>query len=135
MRTLLGALLAIMLLVGAGYFLANHLANDEEGAVASTEFSKLVVALREGRNRLEVYNLKGEVTTVSDTSGGWGDFLRGEIRAKQPFTVSYFVDLSNMTLDDYIWDEQTRTLIVRAPNVVADPPNIDESRQIGRAHV
>ena len=88
------------------------------------------MALRENRNRLEVYRLSGNVTTKRETRGGLGDILKGEMTAKQPWSVSYFLNMRDLSLDDYIWDERTRTLLVRAPAVAADAPNIDESRQI-----
>ena len=49
----------------------------------------------------------------------WGKILRGEMKVKQPWSVEYNVDMGDLTLDDYIWDEGTRTLIVRAPPVRA----------------
>lgn len=129
-RSLLGILVAIALLVGAGFFLARYIEWQEQNEVNQTELDKIVVALRETRNRLEVYRLSGTVTTKRETRGGIGDILEGEMTAKQPWSVPYFTNMRDISLDDYIWDERTRTLLVRAPAVTADAPNIDESRQI-----
>lgn len=130
LRTLVGTLLAAAVLIGAGYLLARYFDRQERQEVASTDLDKLVVALRENRNRLEVYRLAGTVTTKRETRGGIGDILRGEMSVRQPWSVAYFLDMGELGLDDYVWDERTRTLLVRAPPVAPDPPNIDESRQV-----
>jgi hypothetical protein len=130
LRTLVGALLLAAVLIGAGYLLARYFDRQEQQEVASSEIDKLVVALRENRNRLEVYRLSGTVTTKRETTGGIGGILKGELTVKQPWSVSYFVDMGQLTLDDYAWDEATRTLLVRSPRAVPAAPNIDESRQI-----
>ena len=123
-------LLAAAFLIGTGYFLARYYDRQEQQEVASSAIDRLVVALRENRNRLEVYRISGTVTTKRGTTGGLGDILNGELTARQPWSVSYFVDMGDLTLDDYAWDEATRTLLVRAPATAADTPNIDESRQL-----
>ena len=129
-KQLLWGLLAIALLVGAGYFLARHEDRQEQQEVERSSIDQLVVALRENRNRLEVHRLSGTVTTNREVRGGIGDILKGELTVRQPWSVSYFTNMAELGLDDYAWDEATRTLTVRAPLVRPDPPNIDESRQI-----
>ena len=129
-RSLLGTLVAIALLIGAGYLLARYLDRQEQAEVNATELDRIVVALRETRNRLEVYRISGTVTTKSEVRGGLGDILKGDMTAKQPWSTPYFLNMRDLSLDDYIWDSRTRTLLVRAPAVAADAPNIDESRQI-----
>lgn len=129
-RSLLGTLVAVALLIGAGYLLARYFDRQEQDEVNATELDRIVVALRETRNRLEVYRIGGDVTTKRETRGGPGGILKGGMVAKQPWTTSYFINMRDLSLDDYIWDERTRTLLVRAPAVAADAPNVDESRQI-----
>lgn len=129
-RSLLGTLLAIALLVAAGYLLARYFDRQEQNEVNATELDRIVVALRETRNRLEVYRISGDVTTKRETRGGPGGVLKGQMTAKQPWSTSYYVNMRNLSLNDYIWDERTRTLLVRAPAVTVDAPNVDESRQI-----
>lgn len=123
-------LLIIAVLVGAGYLLARYVDRKEQQAVEQSSIDTLVVALRENRNRLQVFRLSGTVTTRRETRGGPGGILRGELAIRQPWSVAYFTDMGALGLDDYIWDERTRTLIVRAPAVVPEVPNIDESRQV-----
>lgn len=130
LRALFWGLVAIAVLVGLGYYLARYQDRLEQQQVDESDVDKLVVALRENRNRLEVYRLSGQVTTSRETRGGIGDLLKGEMMARQPWTVAYFVNMEDVGLDDYIWDERTRTLLVRAPAVTPDAPNIDESRQV-----
>jgi hypothetical protein len=129
-KPLILGLLAIALLVGAGYFLARHQDRQEQQEVERSSIDQLVVALRQNRNRLEVHRLSGTVTTNREVRGGIGDILRGELTVRQPWSVSYFTNMAELGLDDYAWDEATRTLTVRAPPVRPDPPNIDESRQV-----
>lgn len=127
---LLSTILVVILLVGAGFFLAKHLERQEQREVASTELNEIVVTLRENRDRLQVQHLEGSVSTIANTLGGWGKILHGQMKVKQPWSVDYFVDMGELGLDDYIWDEATRTLIVRAPSVTPAAPNIDETRQV-----
>lgn len=129
-RTLLSTMIAVFFLVGAGYLLAKYHDGQEQREVASAEFNDIVVALRENRNRVEVYHMRGTVTTKTSTFGGWGEILHGQMTVKQRWSVAYFANMSDLTLKDYIWDAATRTLIVRAPAVAPDAPNIDESRQV-----
>lgn len=129
LSTLLRALLVIAILVGAGYYYARHEDRKEQEKVEESDLDRLVVALRENRNRLQVYRLSGQVTTKRETRGGPGGILKGEMTARQPWSVAYFINMGDLSLDDYVWDEATRTLIVRAPAVTPEAPNIDESRQ------
>ena len=124
------SLLLIVVLIGAGYLLARYYDRQEQQEVAASDLDQLVVALRENRNRLEVYRLSGKVITKRETRGGPGDILKGEMTVRQPWSVSYFVNMGDLGLDDYVWDERTRTLLVRAPAVRPEVPNIDESRQV-----
>ncbi len=118
------------ILVGLGYYLARYVDRQEQQEVAESDIDKLVVALRENRNQLQVYRIGGSVTTKRQARGGIGDILKGEITVRQPWSVDYVVDMGAIGLDDYIWDERTRTLVVRAPPVRPEAPNIDESRQV-----
>jgi hypothetical protein len=130
LTALVKTLLAAAILIAAGYGLARYFDRQEQKEVATTSIDRLVVALRDNRNRLEVYRMAGSVTTRRSTTGGPGGILTGQITVKQPWVLSYFVDMGDIGLDDYIWDERTRTLLVRAPSARPDDPNIDESRQV-----
>ena len=127
---ILGVILLIIVLVGAGYLLARYQDRQEQQEVATSSLDTIVTALRENRNRLEVRRLSGTVTTKREVRGGIGDILTGEMTVRQPWSVTYFVDMSRLSLDDYGWDEGSRTLTVRAPAATPDVPNIDEARQV-----
>ncbi len=130
MKTIFRSVIGIIILSAAGYFALQHWNGREQREASASEFDSLVVTLRENRNRLEVHRLSGTVITDRTTSGGWGNILSGRMKVKQPWSVSYFADMSDMTLDDYIWDADTRTLLVRAPAAEPEVPNIDESKAI-----
>lgn len=130
LAALVKTLLAAALLIGAGYLLARYLDRKEREEVRASSIDQLVVALRENRNRLQVYRLSGTVTTKRQTTGGIGNILNGQITVRQPWSAAYFIDMGTIGLDDYVWDERTRTLLVRAPAVRRETPNIDESRQV-----
>ncbi len=123
-------ILLVIGLIGAGYLIARYVDRKEQQEVGKSDLNEIVVALREQRNRLEVYRISGSVTTAARATGGPADILKGTMKVRQPWSVAYFGDMGDLSLNDYIWDEPTRTLIVRAPSVRPDPPNIDESRQI-----
>lgn len=129
-KPLIWGLLLIALLIGAGYFLARYEDRQEQKEVERSSIDQLVVALRENRNRLEVHRLSGTVTTNREVRGGPAGILKGELTVRQPWSVAYFADMGQLGLDDYVWDERSRTLTVRAPTVRPDAPNIDESRQV-----
>jgi len=129
-RSLLLTIIAVLGLLGAGYLIARYVDRQEQQDVEQSDLDEIVVALREQRNRLEVYRISGNVTSAAQATGGPADILKGTMKVRQPWSVAYFGDLSDLSLNDYIWDERTRTLLVRAPPVRPDPPNIDESRQI-----
>lgn len=129
-RSLLMTIFLVIALLGAGYLIARYVDQKKLDDVEQTDLDEIVVTLREQRNRLEVYKVSGNVTTVADAKGCWWDICKGNLKVRQPWSVAYFGDMGALSLNDYIWDERTRTLLVRAPTIRPDPPNIDESRQI-----
>lgn len=129
-RSVLLTILIVLGLIAAGYLIARYVDRKEQQEVQQSSIDEIVVALREQRNRLEVYRLSGTVTSAAQATRGPGGILSGTMKVRQPWSVAYFGDMGDLSLNDYIWDEKTRTLIVRAPTVRPDPPNIDESRQV-----
>jgi len=122
------ALLALAVL--AALFFAFRAGQDKAANDgANVKLERIAVALREPRNALQVYRLSGDVRTTSNVKGGLFDMLEGRMTVTQPWSVSYFVDMRQLGLDDYIWDPASRTLKVRVPEVTPDAPNIDASRR------
>lgn len=129
-RSPLLTILLVLGLIATGYLVARYQDRQEQEEVAESSIDEIVVALREQRNRLEVYRLSGTVTSAAQATRGPGGILTGTMKVRQPWAVTYTADLGALTLNDYIWDERTRTLIVRAPAVRPDAANIDERRQV-----
>jgi len=129
-RSVLLTIFLVIGLLGAGYLIARYVDRKEQQEVEQSSLDEIVVALREQRNRLEVYRISGNVTSAAQATRGPGGILTGTMKVRQPWSVAYFGNMGDLALNDYIWDEQTRTLMVRAPTIRPDPPNIDESRQL-----
>lgn len=122
---------AVIAAVGIAAFLVyqryeeNYVVAEEENGAAVT---KLVTARLTGMSTLKVAELSGTIqSTASDIRGfGW---LRSDQVVKMPYSVDYFVDVSRIGAEDLEWVEESRTLIVNAPDVVAAKPNTDEGRR------
>ncbi len=113
-------IVSIMLLV-------KHLQN---GDVGKDNRDIVTSVVRKASNRLEVQVINGAATTAREASGGPFGIFEGRLTIRQPFSVSYHVDMSKMNLSDYSWNERAKTLFVRLPEISPDAPNIDQSRQI-----
>lgn len=90
--------------------------------------TQIVSARLAGTSALKVADLSGTVqSTASDVRGlGW---LRSDQIVKMPYSVSYFVDVSDVGPGNIEWHPDTRTLIVDAPDVTVAEPNTDEGRR------
>lgn len=129
LQTIVLFMVGAALLVLLGVAIQKNEEATEQVDRGRSNLDKITDVVRENRNRIEVSSLKGNVTTVRETSGGIFGWFEGKLVIRQPFSVGYFVEMRNMSLSDYIWDEGSRTLFVRLPAVTVDPPNIDASRQ------
>jgi Protein of unknown function (DUF4230) len=89
--------------------------------------SQVVTATFGKQSALKVGTLTGTVqATAADAR--LGGLLQSDSVMRAPYSVDYTVDLSGLSLKDYMWDPTTRTLIMRAPDVVVSQPNIDEAK-------
>lgn len=129
-RSFLLIALCAAALVGFGYYLSYHSEEKKREDTGKTNSDIIADVVLKEKNRLEVQTVSGKITTVRDVSGGLFGMFDGRLIIRQPFSVAYHVDMNDLTLSDYIWNERARTLIVRLPPVRPDAPNIDESRQI-----
>lgn len=131
MRRLVLVLLALGLLAAGvaaylayrGYAEAYQVETEERAAIA-----RVVTSAFEGRSDLRVGTLTGTVQSVATDSRAFG-MLNSDQVVKAPYSVDYFVDMSQIGLDDYIWDPKKRTLTVRLPAVEVGRANVDESRR------
>lgn len=102
-----------------------HVVTKEADGAAVT---RLVAARLSGMSKLKVAQLAGVIQSTASDVRGFGWLRSGQV-IKMPFTVDYHVDLSRIGPGDVEWIEQSRTLIVDAPDVTVAPPNTDEGRR------
>ncbi|WP_293883491.1 DUF4230 domain-containing protein [Sphingomonas sp.] len=93
--------------------------------------SKVVTATFGKTSALKVGTLSGTVQAVATDRRGFG-LLNSDQVIKAPYSVDYFVDLSTLSLQSYIWNPKSRTLSIRVPEVTVAPANVDETRMMVR---
>ena len=93
---------------------------DHDGAARP----KVITATLFNRDDLRVAELTGSVQGAANARRWWG-WLNSSQVVKAPFSVTYSLPLRHMRLSDFRYDRSTRVLFVRAPDPVADKPNID----------
>jgi hypothetical protein len=91
--------------------------------------TQIVTARMAGMGQLRVARLSGIVQAAA-TDTRWGGLLKSGRVAKMPYSVDYTVDLSLLSTRDLQWNEAERTLIVDAPDIVADRANVDEGQAV-----
>ena len=89
--------------------------------------SQVITATFAKQSALKVGTLTGTVQATAADARMGGLLLSDQIM-RAPYAVDYTVDLSKLTLADYMWDAKTRTLTMRAPDIVVGAPNIDEAK-------
>ena len=125
------ALLVILGVIAAGLAVAYR--SYTERYTVETEgrdglaVARVVRATLTDASELKVSTLRGTVQSVASDSRGFGMINSNRVM-KAPFEVDYFVDLSGLGPADFRWDEASRTLLVRAPDVRIGKVNVDESR-------
>lgn len=87
--------------------------------------TQLVTARLAGMSSLKVAELSGTIQSTAADVRGFG-LLKSDQVIKMPYSVDYFVDASKIGADNIQWNEETRTLIVDAPDVTVGRPNTDE---------
>lgn len=129
-RAIVGLIaLAALLLVGFGVWQRHREAVRQEEQLAQAQgIARVLSATFSKQNKLQVGELRGALD-VTSVDPGLFEALRSSQRATLPYSVTYTLDLSGLTLDSFRWDAASRTLLVEAPDVVPGQPNIDESRR------
>lgn len=120
-------LLAVVggLLYAWGDYRDRHIVTKPADAPEGPAVTQIVTARMAGVEALRVARLSGTVQAAA-TDVRWGGLLKTGRVAKMPYSVDYQVDLSGLSARDLQWDAGQKTLIVDAPDVTADRPNIDE---------
>lgn len=93
--------------------------------------SKVVTATFAKGSTLKVGTLSGTVQAAAKDTRGYG-LLNSDQVMKAPYSVDYFVDLSRLSLQSYIWNAKSRTLSIRVPEVTIAPANVDETKMMVR---
>lgn len=119
------ALLLAALIGAFGYhfYRERYAVEKQDGEV----LAGVVTAAFASRSDLRVGSISGTVQSKAEDVNALG--IRTTQVMKAPYAVDYFVDLSKLSLRDYAWNQEARTLTVRLPPVVAARINIDESRR------
>ena len=113
------------MLVGWQRYNRDYVVSVEDDGSAVT---KIIAERIAGSASLRVSQLNGTIQSTAQDVRGFG-WLKSDQVVKMPYSVDYFVDLGGLGADDLEWDEANRTLIVNAPDVKADTPNLDEARR------
>ena len=127
-----GLVIAFLLLCAGllGYlvwsnYTERYIVTEEEDGSAIT---RLISARMSGTSQLKVAELSGTVQANAEDVRGFG-LLKSNQIVKMPYSVGYYVDLSRIGPDDLEWVEDSRTLIVNAPDISVEKANVDESRR------
>lgn len=125
-----GAAVAAALVAGgyyAGYDAARGALSDTQvrsAGMFSQQTERVLAATvsnLQAENKLIVYQYTGDVRVAAEKSD-LGGLLKTSQELTVPATVSYFVDMSKLTLEDVAFDPATRTVRVKLPPLmIADP--------------
>lgn len=125
-----GVLVLLLLVATWQWRVAEERRRDEEIATAEG-IARVLTATFAGRTDLKVSNISG---TIDVTSVDRGPIFSSEQRATLPFSVDYYVDLSQVDLGDTRYNPQSRTLTIEVPSVRIAEPNIDLTKgRVGTA--
>jgi hypothetical protein len=118
------AVLAAFLLVAAlAVWWANARADRAERQLGLDAARTLSETFTKARD-LRVATLSGEVI-ARGSDPGFANLLPTSMTVRYPYSIDYFIDLRRIDDTAYRWDEATRTMTVRLPDVVPARPNVD----------
>jgi hypothetical protein len=122
--------LLLLLLVAAllGYLVWTQVAARREAEnKLGLDASRIVSVQFTDRAEVKVGELTGQVT-ARGTDKGFMGILSSETVAVLPFAVDYHIDVSGLGAGAYRWDQESKTLTIDVPDVIAGKPNIDEAK-------
>ena len=79
---------------------------------------------------LRVMAVSGELIVTANDEGFAG-LIPSSQKRRLPYSVDYFVDLSDVGIEKYRWLASERTMIIEIPDVTVARPNIDEAKSVG----
>lgn len=120
---LMAGVFAVGVLIYRSYTTSYVVTAEDDGRA----ITRVVDARLAAAGDLRVSRLSGTVQSVAHDRR-MGGLLNSRRVMKAPFEVGYFVDLAKLDRGDFFWDQQSRTLTVKVPDVRIDPVNVDESR-------
>jgi hypothetical protein len=127
LRTLVKLLVGVALTLGAVLiyqrYTEEYVVTREEDGTAVT---RLITARLSGASALKVAELSGTIQSTATDVRAMG-MLKSNQVIKMPFTVDYFVEVGGIGSSKLSWSEETRTLVVDAPDVTVAKPNVDEA--------
>jgi hypothetical protein len=118
--------LMVTVAIGVGAYVGWRWYNDHsetEGRDGVTR-AQVIRATLFARNELRVGRLSGTVQGRGQTSRLWGWLPSSQV-IKAPFSVDYFVDMGEIGPADVVMSKDEGRLLVTAPDVYADQPNVD----------
>lgn len=131
-RVLLAALAIAALLLAFAW--SQYAARREAERSLGLDAARIVSSQFSGRSDLRVGTLRGELVASGSDKGLLG-LLPSEQVTALPYSVDYYLKLSEIDQRSYRWDAKAKTLTVDVPDVKVGPPNIQEaaaqSRQKG----
>ncbi len=130
LRTIVLLAAAILVMIaGLAWYKDRQAERQREEQLAQAQgIARVLSATFSKQNKLQVGEVRGALD-VTSVDPGLFEMLRSSQRATLPYSVTYTLDLSGLTLDSFKWDGASRTLLIEAPDVVPGQPNIDESRR------
>lgn len=87
--------------------------------------ARVISATFEKAGDLRVGQLRGTAIARSRYDG---TLFKSEQRTRASFTVDYYMDLSKLTVADYRWDRDTKTMFVELPTMTIGNPNVDTTK-------
>lgn len=118
------AIFLILLIATCSFRAAEEKRREEEIATAEG-LARVVTTTFSGQTDLKVSNVQGWIDV---TSVNRGTVFNSKLKATLPYSVDYFVDLSELRLSNSSFDPKSGTLIVEIPDVRVASPNIDLTR-------
>lgn len=125
------ALLAVVVLIAGGLlWLQSYRAEQlrREQRIEAEGITTVLNATFAKASKLKVGEVKGALD-VTSVDPGLIEILRSSQSVTLPYSVDYTVNLSGLDPDKFRWSAKSRTLLVEAPAVVAEAPNIDETQR------